>query len=67
MEFRYLHKIYQSFKMKKYRCIVCGFVYDPEEGDPDSGIMPGTPFEEIPDNWSCPVCGVAKADFVPID
>jgi rubredoxin len=53
--------------MKKYRCIVCGFVYDPEEGDPDSGIMPGTAFEDIPDNWSCPVCGVAKADFVPID
>jgi rubredoxin len=53
--------------MRKYRCIVCGFVYDPEEGDPDSGIMPGTPFEDIPDNWSCPVCGVAKADFVPID
>lgn len=53
--------------MKKYRCIVCGFVYDPEEGDPDSGIMPGTPFEDIPDNWTCPVCGVAKADFVPID
>lgn len=53
--------------MKKYRCIVCGYVYDPEEGDPDSGIMPGTPFEAIPDNWSCPVCGVIKADFVPID
>jgi rubredoxin len=53
--------------MKKYRCIVCGYVYDPEEGDPDSGIMPGTPFEAIPDTWSCPVCGVIKADFVPID
>ena len=67
MEFRYLHKIEEIPKMKKYRCIVCGFVYDPEEGDPDSGIMPGTPFEDIPDNWSCPVCGVAKADFVLID
>jgi rubredoxin len=67
MEFRYLHIIKQEVKMKKYRCIVCGYVYDPEEGDPDSGIMPGTPFEDIPDNWSCPVCGVAKADFVPID
>jgi len=67
MEFRYLHKTEEILKMKKYRCIVCGFVYDPEEGDPDSGIMPGTPFEDIPDNWSCPVCGVAKADFVLID
>ena len=50
--------------MKKYRCIVCGFIYDPEEGDPDSGIPPGTPFEDIPDDWCCPVCGVSKADFV---
>jgi rubredoxin len=53
--------------MKKYRCIVCGYVYDPEEGDPDSGIAPGTPFEAIPDDWCCPVCGVAKADFVEIE
>ncbi|MFN8206517.1 MAG: rubredoxin [Bacteroidales bacterium] len=53
--------------MKKYRCIVCGFVYDPEEGDPDSGIPPGTPFEDIPDNWRCPVCAVSKADFIPIE
>ena len=50
--------------MKKYRCIVCGYVYDPAEGDPDSGILPGTPFEDLPDNWCCPVCGVAKADFI---
>jgi rubredoxin len=50
--------------MKKYRCTVCGFIYDPEEGDPDSGIMPGTPFEDIPDNWTCPVCCVSKQDFV---
>lgn len=53
--------------MQKYKCIVCGFVYDPEEGDPDSGIAPGTPFEEIPDSWICPVCGVRKADFEPVD
>ncbi len=53
--------------MTKYRCIVCGYIYDPAEGDPDSGIIPGTSFEQIPDNWSCPVCGVAKADFVPAD
>ena len=53
--------------MKKYRCTVCGYVYDPEEGDPDSGIPPGTAFEDIPDNWSCPVCGVVKSEFEPVD
>ena len=49
--------------MQKYQCTICGFVYDPEEGDPDSGIAPGTPFEDISEEWSCPVCGVSKADF----
>ena len=53
--------------MKKYMCIVCGFVYDPVEGDPDSGIEPGTAFEDIPDDWECPVCGVTKEDFEPLD
>ncbi len=53
--------------MIKYQCTVCGYVYDPEEGDPDSGIPPGTPFEDIPDDWHCPVCGVSKADFEPVD
>jgi len=50
-------------RMAKYRCTVCGYVYDPELGDPDGGIKPGTPFEEIPDGWVCPVCGAAKIDF----
>jgi rubredoxin len=50
--------------MQKYRCIVCGYIYDPAEGDPDGGIPPGTPFKDLPDNWCCPVCGVPKADFV---
>lgn len=49
--------------MKKYVCTVCGYVYDPAEGDPDSGIQPGTPFENIPDDWVCTVCGATKADF----
>ena len=49
--------------MKKYRCIVCGWVYDPEVGDPDSGIEPGTQFEDIPDDWVCPLCQVGKEDF----
>jgi len=50
-------------KMAKYRCTVCGYIYDPELGDPDGGIKPGTPFEEIPDDWVCPVCGAAKDEF----
>jgi len=50
-------------KMGKYECTVCGYVYDPALGDPDGGIKPGTPFEEIPDDWVCPVCGAAKAEF----
>ena len=49
--------------MAKYRCTVCGWIYDPEIGDPDGGITPGTPFEEIPDDWVCPMCGAAKVDF----
>jgi len=53
--------------MQKYKCAICGFVYDPEEGDPDGGIAPGTPFEDIPESWICPVCGVRKEDFEPVD
>jgi len=52
-----------SDKPAKYQCEVCGYVYDPEKGDPDSGIAPGTPFESIPDDWVCPICGVGKSDF----
>ena len=48
----------------KYVCAVCGHVYDPAEGDPDAGIPAGTRFEDLPDNWVCPVCGAAKSDFV---
>jgi len=49
--------------MKKYTCQVCGFVYDPAEGDPDNGVAPGTAFENLPDSWVCPVCGAAKSMF----
>ncbi|MBM3324284.1 MAG: rubredoxin [Calditrichaeota bacterium] len=49
--------------MKRYRCSVCGYLYEPEEGDPDNGIPPGTPFEELPDDWVCPVCGSPKDVF----
>ncbi len=47
----------------KYHCNVCGYVYDPEKGDPDNGINPGTPFEELPDTWMCPICNAPKGEF----
>jgi len=53
--------------MKKYQCMACGWIYDPAEGDPDGGIKPGTPFEDIPDDWVCPLCGVGKGDFEVIE
>lgn len=49
--------------MEKYVCGVCGYVYDPEEGDPDNGINPGTAFADLPDDWTCPVCGATKDQF----
>ncbi len=52
---------------QKYICTVCGYIYDPEVGDPDGGIAPGTPFEAIPDDWVCPECGVAKEEFEPYE
>jgi len=54
-------------KPKKYQCTICGFIYDPDEGDPHAGIAPGTAFEDIPDDWTCPICGVSKKDFIMID
>ncbi len=50
--------------MAKYKCEVCGYVYDPSVGDPENGIPPNTPFEELPDSWVCPVCGAGKSEFV---
>ena len=49
--------------LSKYKCTICGHVYDPQFGDPDSGIAPGTAFEDIPDDWVCPICGVGKGDY----
>jgi len=49
--------------MDKYQCGICGYVYDPEQGDPENGIAPGTRFEDLPDDWHCPVCGAEKAMF----
>ena len=53
--------------MKKYRCIPCGYIYDPALGDPDSGIAPGTAFEALPDDWQCPICCVGKDEFEPVE
>ena len=53
--------------MDKYLCEPCGYIYDPEVGDPDGGIAPGTAFEDIPDDWVCPVCGASKDAFVVAD
>jgi flavin reductase (DIM6/NTAB) family NADH-FMN oxidoreductase RutF/rubredoxin len=50
-------------KMDKYVCKVCGYVYDPKKGDPENGIEPGTKFEDLPDNWVCPICGAGKEEF----
>jgi len=49
--------------MQKWRCTICQYIYDPAVGDPDSGIAPGTAFEDIPDDWYCPLCGAGKDMF----
>ncbi len=54
-------------EMVKWKCNVCGYIYDPVEGDPDGGIEPGTTFDQLPDDWVCPVCGASKEDFSKID
>jgi rubredoxin/putative ubiquitin-RnfH superfamily antitoxin RatB of RatAB toxin-antitoxin module len=50
-------------KMKKWKCSVCGYIYDPEKGDPDNGVEPGTAFEQLPEDWVCPLCGAGKDVF----
>lgn len=49
--------------MDKYLCIICGYIYDPAEGDPENDIPPGTAFEDLPEDWTCPACGVGKEHF----
>ncbi len=51
----------------KYRCLVCGYIYDPAVGDPDGDIPAGTAWEDLPDDWMCPDCGVGKDEFEPVD
>jgi rubredoxin len=53
----------KEFEMDKWKCLVCGYIYDPAQGDPDNGVEPGTPFEKLPDDWVCPDCGAGKDEF----
>jgi rubredoxin len=53
--------------MKKYICLVCDYIYDPAKGDPEHEIEPGTSFEDLPDDWTCPICGVGKDEFEEIN
>ena len=53
--------------MKKFECEPCGYIYDPAVGDPDGGIAPGTAFEDIPDDWVCPICGLGKDVFIVVE
>ena len=53
--------------MKKYRCIPCGWEYDPSIGDPDNGIEAGVAFDDLPEDWACPLCGAGKEDFEEIE
>jgi rubredoxin len=53
--------------MKKFECEVCGYIYDPAAGDADSGVAAGTAFENLPDDWVCPLCGADKTAFSPLD
>ena len=49
--------------MDKYVCTLCGYVYDPEQGDPDNDVVAGTKWEDVPEDWECPICGASKEDF----
>ena len=53
--------------MRRWQCFFCGFIYDEAEGIPEDGIAPGTRWEDIPEDWSCPTCGAAKADFSMVE
>jgi len=62
----YLKKsIIWRYDMEKYEC-VCGYVYDPELGDPDNGVAPGTAWKDLPDDWTCPTCGLDKDSFTQL-
>jgi rubredoxin len=58
-----VRKELRSELMDKWVCVICGYVYDPAEGDPDNGVDPGTVWEDVPNDWLCPICGASKDDF----
>jgi rubredoxin len=58
---------YGFFMSQKYECNICGYVYDPDVGDPDNGVAAGTAFAYLPDDWECPLCGAPKEEFSPVD
>jgi len=62
-----VHRTERRRQMQKYVCTLCGYVYDPAVGDPDNGVDPDTPFENVPDDWLCPICGAGKEDFEETD
>jgi len=53
--------------MEKWECMVCGYIYDPEVGDPDNGVHPGISFDDLPDDWICPECGAEKEEFEMVE
>ena len=60
------HLFFERKNMQKWKCSVCGYIYDPEVGDPDNGVDPKTSFEDLPADWTCPDCGAAKEEFDPM-
>ena len=60
------NKVPDDRRWKLYECTICGYIYDPAAGDPDNGVQPGTPFDKVPEDWVCPVCGAGKTDFEPV-
>jgi rubredoxin len=60
-------EVWTMADMSKYQCNVCGYIYDPAEGDPSNGVQPGTPFSELPDEWHCPLCGADKSQFTKLE
>jgi rubredoxin len=56
--------MFEILNMEKYKCVICGYIYDPEEGDTSGGIDPGTPFNELPPDYICPICGAGKDEFL---
>ena len=59
-----LAKDTKDLNMEKYKCVICGYLYDPEEGDPSGDIAPGVPFNDLPSDYICPVCGAGKDEFL---